>query len=207
MKDRPQEVRPRHHPAGAATLSATFRKHGARTRPRDLPRSRPRSLAARSCAADGRGAARGRGAALVRARRFRPRPRQGAESVRRAAMGGGRRDVPGQLRILEAHRLPRALCGEPRFAESRLLDATRSLREGLRARPRSLVVGTRRVSPTRPARVPARAGARDRELFEWVRRFNNYDLYSKSDAAPDWKTLRPWYAQLVAEFVPERLWW
>jgi inositol oxygenase len=49
--------------------------------------------------------------------------------------------------------------------------------------------------------------ARDRELFEWVRRFNAYDLYSKSDAAPDWKTLRPWYEQLVAEFLPEQLWW
>jgi inositol oxygenase len=49
--------------------------------------------------------------------------------------------------------------------------------------------------------------ARDRELFEWVRRFNAYDLYSKSDAAADWKTLRPFYEQLVAEFLPDQLSW
>ena len=49
--------------------------------------------------------------------------------------------------------------------------------------------------------------ARDRDLLEWVRRFNAYDLYSKSDRPPDWPALRPWYEDLVAEFVPGSLRW
>ena len=48
---------------------------------------------------------------------------------------------------------------------------------------------------------------RDRELLEWVRRFNAYDLYSKSGRPPDWAALRPWYEDLVAEFLPESLAW
>jgi inositol oxygenase len=48
---------------------------------------------------------------------------------------------------------------------------------------------------------------RDRALFEWVRRFNAYDLYSKSDRPPDWSELRPWYEELVAEFLPSALQW
>jgi inositol oxygenase len=48
---------------------------------------------------------------------------------------------------------------------------------------------------------------RDRELFEWVRRFNAYDLYSKSDRPLDWPALRTWYEDLVAEFLPEPLRW
>ena len=48
---------------------------------------------------------------------------------------------------------------------------------------------------------------RDRVLFEWVRRFNAYDLYSKSDRPPDWGALRPWYEELVAEFLPPVLQW
>jgi inositol oxygenase len=48
---------------------------------------------------------------------------------------------------------------------------------------------------------------RDRELFEWVRRFNAYDLYSKSEQPRDWNALRPWYEDLVAEFLPPVLPW
>ncbi len=48
---------------------------------------------------------------------------------------------------------------------------------------------------------------KDRKLFHWVREFNQYDLYSKSDKAPDVKALRPFYEDLVAEFLPDQLSW
>ena len=47
----------------------------------------------------------------------------------------------------------------------------------------------------------------DRRLFEWVRKFNPYDLYSKSDNRPDLKDLRPYYEDLVAEYFPEKIRW
>jgi len=47
----------------------------------------------------------------------------------------------------------------------------------------------------------------DRALFEWVRCFNAYDLYSKSERPPDWAALRPFYEDLVAEFLPPVLQW
>jgi inositol oxygenase len=46
---------------------------------------------------------------------------------------------------------------------------------------------------------------RDRDMFRWVRAFNRYDLYSKSDGKPDAKQLRPYYEELVAEFFPQPL--
>ena len=48
---------------------------------------------------------------------------------------------------------------------------------------------------------------RDREMLIWVRRFNNYDLYTKSHAKPDVKALRPFYEDLIAEFFPAKLNW
>lgn len=47
--------------------------------------------------------------------------------------------------------------------------------------------------------------AHDREMFEWVRTFNPYDLYSKSDDKVDPSALRPYYEELIAEFFPEKL--
>jgi inositol oxygenase len=47
----------------------------------------------------------------------------------------------------------------------------------------------------------------DRELFRWVRAFNPYDLYSKSDTAPDAAALRPYYESLVAKYLPPTLRW
>ena len=47
----------------------------------------------------------------------------------------------------------------------------------------------------------------DAEKLRWVRAFNPYDLYSKTDTRPDVATLRPFYEELVAEFFPEKLWW
>jgi inositol oxygenase len=46
---------------------------------------------------------------------------------------------------------------------------------------------------------------RDKQLFDSVRAFNPYDLYSKSPERPDRKTLEPYYRELVTEFFPEPL--
>jgi inositol oxygenase len=47
----------------------------------------------------------------------------------------------------------------------------------------------------------------DHALMPWVRRFNAYDLYSKSAARPDAAALRPYYEELAARFLPARLRW
>ncbi|MDQ3649207.1 MAG: inositol oxygenase [Acidobacteriota bacterium] len=47
----------------------------------------------------------------------------------------------------------------------------------------------------------------DREMFQWVRAFNPYDLYSKSAERPDVKKLKPFYDDLLAEFFPPALRW
>lgn len=48
---------------------------------------------------------------------------------------------------------------------------------------------------------------RDREMLEWVRRFNPYDLYSKNPTPPDREALLPYYRELVSEFFPRPLLW
>jgi inositol oxygenase len=48
---------------------------------------------------------------------------------------------------------------------------------------------------------------KDQEMFEWVRTFNPYDLYSKSHEKPDPTTLRPYYEELIAEYFPEKIRW
>jgi inositol oxygenase len=45
----------------------------------------------------------------------------------------------------------------------------------------------------------------DKKMFEWVRRFNPYDLYSKSAIAPDPVALRPYYEDLIARYLPSKL--
>jgi inositol oxygenase len=47
----------------------------------------------------------------------------------------------------------------------------------------------------------------DREMFNWVRAFNPYDLYSKAAARPIVSALRPFYENLIAEFFPPVLAW
>jgi inositol oxygenase len=49
--------------------------------------------------------------------------------------------------------------------------------------------------------------AADHESIEWSRRFNPYDLYTKSAARPDVNRLMPYYRDLVAEFLPDTLQW
>jgi inositol oxygenase len=47
--------------------------------------------------------------------------------------------------------------------------------------------------------------AKDHELFDWVRKFNPYDLYSKAPVPPDSKALRPYYEDLVSKYLPATL--
>src|SRR6201996_3992165 len=48
---------------------------------------------------------------------------------------------------------------------------------------------------------------RDEQMFEWVRQFNPYDLYSKGRERPNMKEIRPYYEDLVAEFFPAQIDW
>ena len=48
---------------------------------------------------------------------------------------------------------------------------------------------------------------KDRKMFEWVRAFNPYDLYTKSHTRPNLKELRPFYEDLINEFFPAKLNW
>lgn len=45
----------------------------------------------------------------------------------------------------------------------------------------------------------------DRKMFEWVRKFNPYDLYSKSPEPPNAEKLRPYYEDLIAKYFPKKL--
>lgn len=45
----------------------------------------------------------------------------------------------------------------------------------------------------------------DREMFEWVKAFNPYDLYSKGEGKPNVAELRPYYEGLIAKYFPKKL--
>ena len=47
----------------------------------------------------------------------------------------------------------------------------------------------------------------DRRMFEWVRKFNGYDLYSKGRERPQTEKLLPLYQDLMAEFFPDEIDW
>jgi inositol oxygenase len=47
----------------------------------------------------------------------------------------------------------------------------------------------------------------DRDMFQWVRKFNPYDLYSKSSERPKLEQLRPYYADLISEYFPDKVAW
>lgn len=51
------------------------------------------------------------------------------------------------------------------------------------------------------------ANDKDRRLLAAVKAFNPYDLYSKSHEKPDVVALRPYYEELIREFLPEKLAW
>lgn len=43
-------------------------------------------------------------------------------------------------------------------------------------------------------------GPEDAETLKWVKEFNKYDLYSKSDSIPDIKSLKPYYQSLLEKY-------
>src|SRR5439155_25317026 len=47
----------------------------------------------------------------------------------------------------------------------------------------------------------------DEAMFEWVRKFNPYDLYSKGRERPNVKEILPYYQELVSEFFPDKIDW
>lgn len=47
----------------------------------------------------------------------------------------------------------------------------------------------------------------DREMFRWVRAFNPYDLYTKNQQKPNLNELRPFYDELIKEYLPPTLKW
>lgn len=48
---------------------------------------------------------------------------------------------------------------------------------------------------------------KDRTMFEHVRTFNPYDLYSKGQERVDVAQLRPYYEELISEYFPSRIRW
>jgi inositol oxygenase len=48
---------------------------------------------------------------------------------------------------------------------------------------------------------------RDHAMFDWVREFNQYDLYSKAEAPPDVERLKPYYEQLIGRYFPSQIAW
>jgi len=47
----------------------------------------------------------------------------------------------------------------------------------------------------------------DERMFEWVRKFNPYDLYSKGRERPNLPEILPFYEGLIAEFFPDQIAW
>jgi len=47
----------------------------------------------------------------------------------------------------------------------------------------------------------------DERMFEWVRKFNPYDLYSKGRERPNLQAILPFYQDLIAGFFPEQIDW
>ena len=48
---------------------------------------------------------------------------------------------------------------------------------------------------------------KDRKMFDSVRAFNPYDLYTKNHEKPDVAKLRPFYDDLIGEYFPKELKW
>lgn len=48
---------------------------------------------------------------------------------------------------------------------------------------------------------------RDRQMLPRVRKFNPYDLYSKSPVRPNWSELEPYYTALIDKYLPGKLRW
>ncbi|XP_051889363.1 inositol oxygenase isoform X2 [Pristis pectinata] len=49
--------------------------------------------------------------------------------------------------------------------------------------------------------------SKDLKMLEWVKEFNKFDLYTKSEDLPDVKKLQPYYQLLIDKYCPGRLRW
>ncbi|CAD5110696.1 DgyrCDS72 [Dimorphilus gyrociliatus] len=47
----------------------------------------------------------------------------------------------------------------------------------------------------------------DKHSLEWVKEFNKFDLYSKSDEVPKVEEIKPYYESLIKEYLPPILRW
>ncbi|HJZ63093.1 MAG TPA: inositol oxygenase family protein [Candidatus Acidoferrum sp.] len=47
----------------------------------------------------------------------------------------------------------------------------------------------------------------DERMFDWVRKFNPYDLYSKGRERPNLPEILPFYEGLISEFFPDQIAW
>lgn len=47
----------------------------------------------------------------------------------------------------------------------------------------------------------------DRKMMPWLKIFSQYDLYSKNPEPIDFEKVKLFYQELVAEFLPEKLYW
>ena len=45
----------------------------------------------------------------------------------------------------------------------------------------------------------------DQQMFKWVKLFNPYDYTAKPPVPPDIKTLKPYYEDLIAKYLPATL--
>ena len=172
-------------------------------------RSRHRLHPDRARAADGRGHPRRQPAALVHRHRPGPRSRQDPLPVRRAAVGGRRRHVPGRLPLVAEDRLQPVLQRQSRPAvpeyqtENGIYEPGCGLdnvhmswghdeyvvprRQGsTAARKRSTCCATTpSTRGTRKSEYSHLLNETDRSMLKWVRAFNRYDLYSKGSAAAE----------------------
>lgn len=48
---------------------------------------------------------------------------------------------------------------------------------------------------------------KDLRMLPWVREFNKFDLYSKSEEVPDIEAIQPYYQSLIDKYVPGVVSW
>lgn len=46
---------------------------------------------------------------------------------------------------------------------------------------------------------------KDKAMLEWIREFNKFDLYTKSEIVPDIDQLRPYYQSLIDKYIPGKV--
>jgi inositol oxygenase len=47
----------------------------------------------------------------------------------------------------------------------------------------------------------------DELILDWIKQFNRYDLYSKSDGLVDVGAVKDYYIHLIEEFLPSEITW